>query len=394
MRFCPQCGSPLVQGARFCVQCGATLGDAIQSSGTPQRARPHLGMSFYAVLAVIVATGAVVAMLVLRHQPERQKKVAMMENGTAGRAGLPPGHPKIKLPAAAVRYIAGLEAKARANPKDLKTWDQFGEAASRAALFDPAYYTKAVDAFGHVLKIDPNDLQALRGMGNYFYDHEQFDRAAASYEHYLKEKPNDPDVLTDLGTMYLATGNADQAVAQYHKALAVNPKFLQAYYNLGVAYAEQGRTADAIASLNQALTLAPDDSAKKQIREMIANIQGRTSGGPGGAPSSGASPGSVSTASAALSPPTNFHEAVEQLVRGLPVAGTKVQSVTWVSPLKAEVMMQDFPMQAMPPFARLKLLQQLSSGLKTAKTSFKVTQPVQVDLDDAATGRPMKSVVE
>ena len=40
------------------------------------------------------------------------------------------------------------------------------DAAERAAMFDPSYYPKAADAYANVLKLDPDDLPALRGVGN------------------------------------------------------------------------------------------------------------------------------------------------------------------------------------------------------------------------------------
>ena len=140
--------------------------------------------------------------------------------GGSQNGGLPPGHPTIELPTEARSFVDKIERDAIAKPKDVTAWNKFGAVSMRAAMFDQTYYGKAEEAYGHVLKLEPDNLDALRGIGDIDYDKQHYDEAIAAYEHYLKKKPDDPEVRTDLGTMYLYTGNADQAVVQYKKAVA------------------------------------------------------------------------------------------------------------------------------------------------------------------------------
>src|SRR5208337_825338 len=141
--------------------------------------------------------------------------------------------------------------------------------------------------YGHVLRLDPENLEALRGIGNLNYDRQKYDEAIAAYEHYLKHKPDDPDVQTDLGTMYLYTGNPDQAILRYKKAISLKPDAFEAWFNMGVAYAAQNNAAQARAALQQALKAAPDQDSKSRVKEMIAKLEG----GP-------AAPGAAQVASA------------------------------------------------------------------------------------------------
>ncbi len=198
----------------------------------------------------------------------------------------------------------------------------------RASLFDPSYFRLASDAYGHVLQLDPDNLEALRGIGNLNYDRQKYDEAIAAYEHYLKHKPDDPDVQTDLGTMYLYTGNADQAIKRYQKALSIRPDAFEAYYNLGVAYAALNNTAQARASLQQALKFAPDQDSKSRVNDLLAKLAGG-SAGTRLAPSRRVR---QRCARAAPAPPANsFEGQIEAMVRGLPFAGPKVASVKWDS---------------------------------------------------------------
>jgi hypothetical protein len=85
---------------------------------------------------------------------------------------------------------------------------------------------------------------------------------------------------------------------------------------------------------------------------------------------------------------------VEQVVRGLPIAGTKVSAVQWPDKTVAKVMMNNFPMDQMPPFAKEKFMTDLKSGIDSAKKDYRVTDKVRVDLVDAASGRVMETVSE
>ena len=405
MRFCPECGTPLMAGAKFCVECGAALSVSTPSpsSGTRQTMRNlPITTAFVGVFLAITVLGLLAAGWVMLRKPDTIQNAGSSAapevapgsetnsmGGTAGNAApgqLPPGHPKVQLPIEARSFIDKIEKEAEANPNDIAKWNKLGGVTMRAAMFDQSYYAKATEAYGHVLKIDPDNLDALRGIGDVDYDAEKYDQAIAAYEHYLKKKPDDPEVITDLGTMYLYTGNADQAVVQYHKAMKLKPDMFQAYFNLGIAYAQQDKAADAQAALKRASELAPDDNARNQVKEVIAKITGRAGQG-------AAAPGGGSAA-ASVAPASTFQGEIEQVVRGLPIAGPKVGSVEWPDKTTAKVMMNNFPMDQMPPFAKDKFMTDLKTGIDSAKKDYKVSGTVKVDLVDSASGRVMETVTE
>lgn len=396
-------------GARFCTECGEQLGEAVApaamaSSFESKRAGDvsspgfRLTSAFVAVFFGITIAGLGVAAFILWRTPT----VAQTASGPAPSTvssttpdGLPPGHPKVQLPTEARTFIDWLAQEARAKPNDVSAWNKLGAVSMRAALFDPSYYGKAADAYAHVLKLDPNNPDALRGIGDMYYDRNKYDEAIAAYEHYLKEKPKDPEVLTDLGTMYLYTGNPDQAIVQYKKATALEPDLYQAYYNMGVAYGAQGDKANAAIVLTKAISLASDDTIRKQAIRAFTKITGmppQTATQVASSLKSGsaASTGSPSNADGA----ETFKGAMEAMVRNLPVAGRKVTAIQWPSKYRAEVTMSDFPMDAMPPFARDKFLSDLKTGIASAKDAHKVTAKVEVDFLDGASGRVMQTVTE
>src|SRR5271170_301423 len=467
MRFCPQCGAPLLAGAKFCVECGRALDAAASGAGESGRARGGanagrntISTAFVFVFVALAVVGLAAAGWIYVKTPEvvrEQMAVAppvanssnleasasspgaasnppasdqnVAANPAAGgtqNGGLPPGHPNIELPTEARSFIDKIERDANAKPKDVVAWNKFGAVSMRAAMFDQSYYGKAQDAYGHVLKLDPDNLDALRGIGDIDYDKQLYDEAIAAYEHYLKKKPDDPEVRTDLGTMYLYTGNADQAVVQYKKAIASKPGFFQAYYNMGIAYAQENKPDDAAVTLKQALALAPDDTARGQVKELIgklngapaasASMQAASAGTPAAAPKSQTSPAAAaaaaaknpaaksstaiaaktsdSPAAAAASGDADFHDSFEVMMRGLPIAGPKVGSVQWPDKLKARVLMDNFPMDQMPPFAKTKFLSDLRAGIESAKQDNDIASPVEVNIVDSASGRVMETITQ
>jgi len=406
----------VIAGARFCVECGYNLAAAGAGAGAAsaetiapaaQRGgdivdQPGLtGGLFLGVIGSILAVGLAVAFVIMRQQPARERLIASAPaqapaSATVQDKGeMPPGHPKVKLPKEAVDFIAHTEAKARANPGDLATWNRLGDVTLRAAMFDPAYYATAEDAYAHVLKVDPENLNALRGIGNIDFDQRKYDQAIAAYEHYLSHKPDDPDVRTDLGTMYLSTGVADQAINQYKKVLEAHPGFFEAQFNLAVAYSQTGDMTNARTALEKARKVAPDADGRNRVNQMLASLDtnGAAPLSSGSAAGAGAS-SSAQTANASVSDGGTFKGAMEQMLRDLPVAGPKVQSVQWDSRTRAHVLMDNFPMDQMPPFAQAKFMSDLKAGIDQVKKSHQVNAPVEIDLSDAASGRVMQSVTE
>lgn len=402
MRFCGYCGAPVVSGANFCVECGREL--------RPRRAgwirNLHFTGAFVGVFLGILIVGLVIVRLIVTvpagppatrlassapgPQPEPQ----------AGAENLPPGHPSIQLPAEARSFIDQVDKEARARPSDLAAWNKLGDVSLRAALLDASYYAKAEEAYGHALKLDPDSPDALRGIGNLNYDHKNYDQAIAAYEHYLKRRPDDPEVCTDLGTMYLYTGNPDQAAVQYKRAIKVKPDFFEGYYNLGIAYGEQNDARNARQAFSKALSLAPDDASRSKVKEMLAKLNGEQTplagGAAGGADQAQAEAPTTGTAASSGadsgSAAGNFQGAIEQMVRNLPIAGSKVSWVKWPDKLKATVMMDNFPIDQMPPFAKQQFLNDLKNKIKTVKESHKVSGPVELDIADGASGRVMETV--
>jgi len=302
---------------------------------------------------------------------------------SAGTPALPADHPEVmEIPAEAKAFITELEAKAKERPEDAEAWRRLALVTARAAQIDPAYQDRALAAFAHALEIAPKDPDVLRGAANLRYDRNEHREAIGLFERYLALRPDDAGARTDLGTMYFHAGDPDRAIAVYREVLAKDPSFLQAHYNLAITYHRKGDEKAALASLETARGLAKEDTVRAQIDQAIASVKGGT-GAPAGQP---APPPAASTAE------TPFQRQVEDAFRGHPIMGPKIVRFEWTSPAAGRVMLQNFPMAAMPPEVREKFTTRLAETLRNAAAANGVSGPAHVELADASSGTVMATV--
>jgi tetratricopeptide (TPR) repeat protein len=327
-------------------------------------------------------------LFVLRTQPFP----ASAPPGTGGQAStggsvLPQNHPEVTLPEEAKKILAGLVDKANAAPQDLQAWKTLAEAQSRASRIDSSYRSAALASYRHVLDLAPNDLDALRGVGNVYYDFEEFGKALEAYQKYLTLNPDDASVRTDMGTMYLYSNDATRAITEYQAVIAKKPDFFQAYFNLGIAYQEKGETDKAKEFLVKARALTNDTAIQERIDQVLAQFSG------GGAVSPAATPAAqaraTQPASTNLSP---FQQAVEQLFRAHEIMGPRLSRIEWSAATKARVLFQNFPMSGMPPEVRERFLGRLRTQVTAAKTANNVNDIVQLELIDADTNQIMDTL--
>jgi tetratricopeptide (TPR) repeat protein len=384
-RFCHQCGAKAAAEGKFCSVCGTPLaGGATRAAGGGWR----LTGTGAGVLGGLIIAGLAIWAVILSPSPPIPRPGDTAARSPAAPGGttpaMPPDHPGVmEIPAEAKKFITDLEAKAKERPKDAEAWKRFALVSARAAQVDPSYEDRALDAFAHALEIAPNDPDVLRGAANLRYDRNEHREAIGLFERYLALRPDDNGARTDLGTMYFHAGDSDRAIAIYKEVLARDPNFLQAHYNLAITYHRKGDQAAALAALEKARSLAKEDSVRAQIDQAIASVKGGA-----GAPAGGQAtpPPAASTAS------SPFQRQVEEAFRGHPIMGPKIVRFEWTGPAAGRVMLQNFPMGAMPPEVREKFTTRLTETLRSAADANGVSGPARIELADASSGAVMATV--
>ena len=401
-RFCSQCGAKLLSGAAFCVECGERQ---------PGVRAPRRGFSIpvqrwaplLVVLAVVAIGGGAVVLGVLSPKvpPSVPRHDAPPVADAAAGGALPENHPPITIPDQVKQAIRDMAQKAAAAPDDMDTWKHLAEVQYRAGQLEHEYLTQAAESYRHVVDREPDNLDAIRALGNIAFDQQQPGVAVELYQRYLKQKPDDLDVQTDLGTMYLAAGKSDQAIQQYESVLKTNPSFFQAQFNLAIAYRSLNQPDQALAALEKSRAMAPDDKTRTQVDQLLARLKGQPVPEPvaaGEAPAgqaAGQAPAAPAPAVVAPAAATGtFQGDAEGLFRQNPIMGPKVQRIEWAGAETAKVYLRDFPMDQMPEGMRSMFMDRMKGRIKDRKEAYKVTQTTRFDLVDDASGRVMGTITE
>src|SRR5215469_13134547 len=137
------------------------------------------------------------------------------------------------------------------------------------------------------LQSDPNNADLLAGLGNVYYDAQQFPVAIDYYQKSLKIKPSDASVRTDMATAYWYVGSADTAITEFNRALADEPNKANALFSLGVVQ-WQGKldVPAALATWQKLLQTNPNYENKDKLLELMAQVK-KHAGMKAGAPAKG-----------------------------------------------------------------------------------------------------------
>jgi tetratricopeptide (TPR) repeat protein len=133
-------------------------------------------------------------------------------------------------------------------------------------LHSPDYQKSAEEEFEAVLKIDPNNAAALRGLGYSYLIKQDFAKAADYFHKSSQLNPNDPRVLyySALLSQRQASSTSDDKLerlqsmqSELERAIKLDPQFADAYSLLAFTYRLQGKSDAAIPVLRRAIELSP-----------------------------------------------------------------------------------------------------------------------------------------
>lgn len=131
-----------------------------------------------------------------------------------------------------------------------------------------------IESYKEILRKDPNNLQALIGIANLYYDTNQDAKAIEHYQKALSLEPTNANVRTDMALMYRRSGNVDRAIEELKKAISYNPRHPQSRYNLGVILIHDKRDLEGgIRSWEGLLESIPDYPYREQLKAEIARLR-------------------------------------------------------------------------------------------------------------------------
>ena len=145
-----------------------------------------------------------------------------------------------------------LERTAARNPRFAQPWLSLA-----ALLVKQEKIAEAASAYEKVLAIAPDQIEALRGLGDLAFIRGDLEAAARHYGRILEVDAQDVGALSKMGVLRMRAGRGDEGVALFQKAVEREPRNAEALLYLAGALASSGRPADALPYFERALAVDP-----------------------------------------------------------------------------------------------------------------------------------------
>jgi len=102
-------------------------------------------------------------------------------------------------------------------------------------------YKDAIDAYKKAIRLDRDNLDAIRGLAENLLNDGQVDQALEQYKVIADANPEDAQTYLRISEIYRRQGKYDDALESLKKAQAMVPDALEVPYNIAVVYEAQGR---------------------------------------------------------------------------------------------------------------------------------------------------------
>ena len=148
--------------------------------------------------------------------------------------------------------IAVLQSTASKNPRFAQPWLSLA-----AVLVAQNKIADAAAAYRRVLEIAPDQIEALRGLGDLALIKGDAEDAGRHYARILEIDATDPGALTKLGVVRVRQGRFPDGIELFQKAVEREPRNPEALLYLAGALASSGHASEAVPYFERALSAGP-----------------------------------------------------------------------------------------------------------------------------------------
>ena len=113
--------------------------------------------------------------------------------------------------------------------------------------------------FIEVIKTNPREAEAYRGLGKTYLAMEKLKEAKETFEFLAKLKPDEDRVYNYLGMVAEAQGKKAEAIRYFEEAVRLNDKLAVRFYDLGRMYVSAKRPAAALRNFARAAEIEPNN---------------------------------------------------------------------------------------------------------------------------------------
>lgn len=167
------------------------------------------------------------------------------------------------------------EEKAKAAPdqfniyEGINTEDLINSLLEKAhRLYKAGAFRNAEKMFLEVLKNDPKNIEAYKGLGKIYFEEKKNDQAEASFEKATVLDESDEESWLNLGLLYYEDEDYKKAAFSYEKVIGLNKKSsVDTYQNLAIIYTKLNNFEEAAVLLEKAIKI-------KQTKELYKFLFG------------------------------------------------------------------------------------------------------------------------
>jgi Tfp pilus assembly protein PilF/4-amino-4-deoxy-L-arabinose transferase-like glycosyltransferase len=135
-------------------------------------------------------------------------------------------------------------------------------------------YQSAVKEYKEAIEIEPEDIEALHGLGIVYMDMNEFNLAEQTLKKLVGIAPSYAPAHFELGSMYVAQGKYPEAENEYETALKIDPNYERAAVWSALVYDKLGQPDEALKKWEKVLQINPDNQqAKTKIEEAKQGVK-------------------------------------------------------------------------------------------------------------------------
>jgi len=135
---------------------------------------------------------------------------------------------------------------------------------------------EAMNVLQTLVKLEPQSSQARSDLGAAYAGLFNMEEARSNFQMALRINPSNPSALVGLGHIELTAEQNEEAIRHLNKAIEVAPKTYEPYYLRGMAYSNTGRYAEAIDDFQRTLRLGGNDPEIYYHLARAYKVVGRT----------------------------------------------------------------------------------------------------------------------
>jgi len=130
-------------------------------------------------------------------------------------------------------------------------------------------YKSAIDAFRHAVILDRDNLDAIRGLAENYFNDGQLDQSLEQYKVIIDSNPEDAQSYVRISEIYRRQAKYDEALESLKKADTLVPDSAEVAYNMAAVYQAQGRYDDAVKLLQDLLKKTDANQADRTNRAIF-----------------------------------------------------------------------------------------------------------------------------